>query len=32
MTDSQRERYKVFLGVGEGEKNQGRGGWMTRKI
>jgi hypothetical protein len=28
MTDSQRERYRVYLRVQEGEENQERGGWI----
>jgi hypothetical protein len=30
--EDQRERYRAFLGVGEGEENQERGGWMMWNI
>jgi hypothetical protein len=31
ITESQRERYRVFLGVEEGKENQETGSWMTWK-
>jgi hypothetical protein len=30
--EDHREPYRAFLGVGEGEENQERGGWMTLKM
>jgi hypothetical protein len=32
ITESQGERYTVFLRVGEEEEHQERGGWMTWKM